>query len=183
MTNASMKRILAVDLRSTRVGFAVIETPIRLVYWGKRALAADSCSPLILWLLGKYGISLMVVRGIARDSPRNTLRVKKGLRAIRKMARTHSAELNFVSERDFKAVFQEYERRTRFEIACLMTIIFPELAPFLPRPRRCYEPENRRMIAFDAVALAVAHLATQPENDSARQLLASAEGVFSAAPQ
>lgn len=181
MNKPPIKRILAIDLRSTRVGFAVVETPIRLLDWGKRAITADSCSSLLVWLLHKYGISLMVVRRIRPDSPRNTVRVRKGSQAIRKIARTRSIELAAVSESDFTRVFQQHERRTRFEIACLMTIIFPELAQFLPRPRRCYEPENRRMSAFDAVALAVTYLATQSENDSVRQLFASAEGVFSAA--
>ena len=181
MNELPIKRILAVDLRSTRVGFAVIETPIQLLDWGKRALAADACSALLVWLLQKYGISLIVVRRIPPDSPRNTDRVRDGLRVVRTIARTRAVQLAAVTERDFMRVFQQPERRTRFEVACRMTIIFPELAQFLPRPRRCYEPENRRMSAFDAVALAVAYLAIQPENNSVRQLLASAEGVFSAA--
>jgi hypothetical protein len=66
--NPTASRMLAVDLRSTRVGFAVIENPIRLVDWGKRALAADSCSALILCLLHRYGITLMVIRGVAVGS-------------------------------------------------------------------------------------------------------------------
>ena len=175
MNELPIKRILAVDLRSTRVGFAVVETPIQLLDWGKRALAADSCSALLVWLLHKYGVSLMVVRRILPDSPRNTIRVRKGLRAIRRIARTRTVQLTVLSERDFKRAFQQHEPRTRFEIACLMTIIFPELAQFLPRPRRCYEPENRRMSAFDAVALAVAYLAIQPDGDAVGRLLASAE--------
>ena len=181
MNELPTKRILAVDLRSTRVGFAVVETPIQLVDWGKRALTADSCSALLLWLLQKYGISLMVVRKIQFDSPRNTARVRTGLRVIRKIARARSIELTAMSKNDFNRVFQQPERRTKFEIARLMTVIFPELAQLLPRSRRCYEPENRRMSVFDAVALAVVHLAIQVENDLVRQLLASAEGVFSAA--
>jgi hypothetical protein len=181
MNESPKKRILAVDLRSTRVGFAVTETPIRLLDWGNRALAAESCSPLILWLLRRYGVSLLVVRRNHPHSPRNTVRVTNGLRSIRTIARSCSVQLATVSDGDFKRVFQQTERRTKFEIACLMTIIFPELAQFLPRPRRCYEPENRRMSAFDAAALAVAYLAIQPDNDSVRQLLVSAVEVFSAA--
>ena len=179
MNELLIKRILAVDLRSTRVGFAVVETPIQLLDWGKRAVAADSCSALLVWLLHKYGISLIVVRRILPDSPRNTIRVRKGMLAIRKIARTRKVQLAVLSDRDFKRAFQQRERRTRFEIACLMTIIFPELAQFLPRPRRCYEPENRRMSAFDAIAMAVAYLATQPDDDSVRQLLASAVSITS----
>ena len=178
MNKSPIKRILAVDLRSTRVGFAVVETPIQLLDWGKRAITADSCSSLLVWLLHKYGISLMVVRRIRPDSPRNTVRVKQGSHEIRKIARTRSIELAVLSESDFARVFQQHEKRTRFEIACLMTIIFPELAQFLPRPRRCFEPENRRMSAFDAVALAVAYLAIQTEHDSVRQLLTSAAQEF-----
>lgn len=178
MNKSPKKRILAVDLRSTRVGFAVTETPIQLLDWGQRALAAESCSPLILWLLRRYGVSVLVVRRIRPNSPRNTNRVRKGARSIRTIARTCSVQLATVSDRDFKSVFQQATRRTRYEIAFLMTIIFPELAQFLPRPRRCYEPESRRMSAFDAVALAVAYLAIQPDNESLRQLLVSAVKSF-----
>jgi hypothetical protein len=176
-----MKRILAVDIRSSRVGFAVVETPIRLLDWGKRALTADSCSALIGYLLRRYAITVLVVRGVAAGSPRDTVRVRKGLRAVRRIAHGRSVHFVAVSETTFKNVFRPYERRTKFEIAGLMTVVFPELSGLLPRPRRCYDPENRRMSAFEAIALAVAFLGRQPNNDHVHERLASAAGVLSAA--
>lgn len=183
VNESPIKRILAVDLRSTRVGFAVIETPLQLVDWGKRALPADSCAALLVWLLHRYGITVIVIRGITVGSRRDTVRVRGGLRAIRRVARSSPVQLVVMSKSRFKRVFEPYGRNTRYGLARLMTVLFPELARFLPRPRRCYEPENRRMSAFDAVALAVAFLAVQPESDSLGERLASAAEVLSAAPQ
>ena len=176
-------RMLAIDLRSTRMGFAVLETPIRLLDWGKRARVADSCSALILGLIRRYGIEVIVVRKLKVGSPRDTLRVRKGLRVIRSIAHSRSVPLATVNEKTFKNVFLRHGRHTRFAIAELMTTTFPQLARFLPNPRRCYDPESRRMSAFDAVALAVASLATQHDNDLVHELLANAARVLPAAPR
>lgn len=175
-----MKRILAIDLRSTRVGFAVLEVPIRLVEWGKRAITADSCSPLVSWLIRRYGIRVVVIRGIGIGSRRNTSRLRNGMRIVCKISRANELQLIVISERDIKNALSRHQRRTKFEIATLMTTIFPELSHYLPRPRRFYDPENKKMSAFDAIALAVIYLASQPENESIRRSLAAA-GVISPA--
>jgi hypothetical protein len=86
-----------------------------------------------------------------------------------------------LGERGFRNFFRRYERYTKFEIAALVAVVFPDLAWALPRPRKCYEPENRRMSAFEAVALAIAFLATTADGEAVHTLVASAAGVLSAA--
>jgi len=177
-----MKRILAIDLRSTRIGFAVLELPLRLVEWGKRAITAESCSPLVVSLIRRYGISVIVIRRVKAGSRRDTPRVREGTRIVRRVARAYGLQLVVLSERHLKNALSRDHRRTKFQIAHSMTTLFPELARYLPQPRRFYDPENRRMSAFDAVALAVTFIANQPNHKSIQQLLAAA-GVLSPAPR
>lgn len=181
MDQQAITRTLAVDLRSSRLGFAVFETPIRLVDWGKRAMPADSCSALIAQLVRRYGVSVVVVRGMRRGERRDTERVRKGLRIIRTAARRHSTQVVALGEKRFRNFFRQYDRYTKFEIDALIAVVFPDLTSILPRPRKCFQPENRRMSIFDAVALGVAFLGTDPADESVRTVVDSAAGVFSPA--
>lgn len=181
MNQPAITRMLAVDLRSSRLGFAVFETPIWLVDWGKRAMRADSCSALIAQLIQRYGVSVVVIRGMRRGERRDTERVRKGLRAIRTVARRRSAQAVALGEKRFRNFFRQYDRYTKFEIDALMAVVFPDLTSILPRPRKCFQPENRRMSIFDAVALGVAFLGTTTGDESVRCLVDSAAGVFSPA--
>jgi hypothetical protein len=181
MNQPAMTRTLAVDLRSSRLGFAVFETPAQLLDWGKRAIWADSCSALIAQLIRKYGVSVVVIRGIRRGERRDTQRVRKGLRAIRTLAGRRSTHVIALREKRFRNFFHHYGRYTKFEINALIAVVFPSLTSILPRPRKCFQPENRKMSIFDAVALGVAFLGTTTGDESVRSLVDSAAGVFSPA--
>jgi hypothetical protein len=181
MNQPAMTRTLAVDLRSSRLGFAVFEIPIQLLDWGKRAMWADSCSTLIGQLIRKYGVSVVVIRGMRHGERRDTQRVRKGLRAIRTVAREGSTQVVALGEKQLRNFFRQYDRYTKFEIDALIAVVFPSLTSILPRPRKCFQPENRRMSIFDAVALGVAFLATTTGDESLRSLVDSAAGVFSPA--
>jgi len=182
MSQPAKTRILAVDVRSSRLGFAVFEVPIRLLDWGKRSLGSgDSCSKSIAWLLRRFGVSFVVIRRIRSGGRRDTLRVRQAQRIIRREARRRSVLVVMLSERVFSGFFRRYERHRKFEIAALMGGVFPEIMWILPRPRKCYEPESSRMSVFDAVALGVAFLGTTVDDESANRLVASAAGVLSPA--
>jgi hypothetical protein len=145
MRQSVTERILAIDLRSSRLGFAVFEVPMLLLDWGKRALIADACSTFIMSLLRRYEVSVVVVRGIKVGGRRDTPRVREGLRQIRTVAGQRTVEMVTVGDRRFNAFFRQYEQHTKFDIASLMTAVFPELARTLPRRRKCFQPENRRI--------------------------------------
>ncbi len=151
---------------------------MRLLDWGKRAMSADSSAPFVARLLKKYAISLVVVRALKRGERRDTARVRRGLRAIRAAARRHSIPVVALADERVRKFFREYERYTKYDIALFMTTILPELAWLLPRPRKFFMPENRRMALFHAVALGIAFLGMQEDGDLVRESLASAAGVF-----
>ena len=181
MTQAPVTRILAIDVKSRLLGVAVFEPPVRLLDWGKRAVSADLCGTLVIQLLRTYAISAVVIRGLTRGERRDTVRARKGLHAIRLIARRHSIPVVALSGSRVRRFFRDYERHTRYETARFLTVIFSDLTWALPRPRTFYEPENRRMALFDAVALGLAFLGTAEDSEPVRTLLASAAGVFSPA--
>jgi hypothetical protein len=181
MSQSVTARILAIDLRSSTIGFAVFEMPILLLDWGNRDLIADLCSTFIMSLLRRYEVSFMVVRGIKVGGRRDTPRARNGLRLIREVARRHGVEVVTIGDRRFTTFFRCYNRQTKYEIASFMTAVFPELSRALPSKRKCFQPENRRMSAFDAVALAVVFIAASAEDDAFDDLLNIAGGVLSPA--
>ena len=181
MSQRPLTRILAIDVKSRLLGVAVFEPPVGLLDWGKRAVSADSCGTYVTQLLRRYVISAVVVRELKSGERRDTVRARKGLHAIRMIARRHSIPVVALSGSRVRRFFRDYERYTRYEIARFLAVIFPYLTWALPRARMFYEPENRRMALFDSVALGLAFLGTAEDPDQVRALLASAAGVFTPA--
>lgn len=153
-----MVRALALEIRSSRLGFSVFEAPDQLLDWGVRSIGARRCRP-ISDLLRMYTPSFVVVRGIRAGGRRDTLRAKDGMRAIRREARRRSIAVLSLSEAAVKRFVRAHNQRTKFETASDVAARFPELAWQLPRPRKCYDPENARVLIFDAVSLGVVFLA------------------------
>lgn len=181
MNTSAGTRILAIDVKSRLLGVAVFEPPVRLLDWSKRAISADACAALVTKLLQRYTVSTVVLRGVRRGEHRDTKRVRRGLRVIRAVARECSIPVVTLTERQVRMFFRKYQRYRRYDSAVFLSMIFPDLRWSLPHPRKFYEPENRRMALFDAVALGLAFLGTGSEGEAVCALLASAAGAFSPA--
>lgn len=144
-------------------------------------MSADTCAAFVTKFLRQYAVSTVVVRGVRRGEHRDTKRVRQALRVIRIVARRHSIPVVTLTERQLRMFFREYQRHTRYDTAVFLSLVFPDLGWSLPHPRRFYEPENRRMALFDAVALGIAFLGMASDGEPVRTLLGSAAGVFSPA--
>ena len=172
MKQKPITRVLAVDVRASRMGFAVFETPCRLLDWGVRVLHGEypHSSP-VARLLRAYKPSVLAVRKIKAGGWRDTPGGRTQLRELRSQARRFSTLVTAVSETALKKFFLQYGKSKKYEIASLVATSFPEIAWKLPPRRKFWNPEDWRMTIFDAAALGLVFLDSQAGTAAVRQLL------------
>jgi hypothetical protein len=170
MNRNRVRKILALDVRSQRFGYVVVE--------GARVCALD-CGVrsvhrrigYISDLLRLYRPSAVVLRRLKTDGRRDSPGARKIMRVIRYESRRLGVPVEMVSDTTLKRFFREHGKQTKHEVAQLLAACFPELRWRLPPVRKCYEREARRMSIFDAAQLGVVFLALQTGGQSVRKLL------------
>jgi hypothetical protein len=163
---APSDRILALEVRSQRVGFIVLQGRDQILDWGIRtygkqeADAPSACCAKVATLLELYSPAVMVIR---RRNP--ALKQSRGtVRAIAAKlageARQRSISCRFMTADEVRRFFARYECTTKDAVASRIAEWFPDLAWKLPPPRKFYDPESYNMAVFDAAATAMAFLGT-----------------------
>ena len=154
------ERIIAIDLRSSRFGFAVFDEPKRLLDWGvknfRRGVNAVRFPANVKLgdLMDEFAPNAVVL--MKRDAE------TKG-RALMREALLREAEMrgiavHFLSRREVKASFVG-SNRNKYAIAAALIERFPELASRRPGERKIWKPEDYAIKIFDAAALAVTYFA------------------------
>jgi|SRR5579872_5481641 len=159
-------RILAVEIRAGRLGYAFIETPKTLrdfgAAWFDSSVAARS---RIANLLGLFQPSVLVLRGASKRYERRSRKRNAIAEIASQEARKLAIPTTRIRERAFKSYFERRACRDKYDIACLLVGRFPEIAWRLPERPKFYEPEPRAMLYFDSIALAAAYLGLTNSND------------------
>ncbi len=156
MSDVKITRIVAADVRSSRLGYAVFEAPLRLIDWGIK-WTKQSNARRIADVLTLFQPSVVVLPRILTNSKRNSVNVRRTIREIRSETRRASLPIATMSEKAVKKFFESYGFRTRHEIASALATLFPELASRLPPSRRKkpWKAESARMSIFDAARLGI----------------------------
>jgi hypothetical protein len=165
--------IMAIVVRSQRLGFAVLEGALglldwRIVYYEKNTDAQIArAKKKIALLIHLYTPSVVVLRRTPLDQALNASAVASVARTIRREAARRFIPVMPVKNAGLRGTFNAFGVRSREGIASMLAEMFPELAPKLPPERKIWHGEHAIMPMFDAVALAVAywdhHNARQPE--------------------
>lgn len=161
-----MNRILAVQIRAARLGYAVFESPKQLRDFGAASfpIAATDRSR-VTRLFRLYRPVVLVLPGAGSRYPRD-MRIRRAIaRIVHNEARKAHVPTARVSEKSFKSFFAQYSCRDKYHIAAVIAGRFPELAWRVPPPLDFYDPEPRQMLYFDSIALGMAYLELtgQPE--------------------
>jgi hypothetical protein len=158
-------RILAVNIRSRRFGYAVFEMPARFLDCGVSKFGSfRKAERRVAALFRMFRPSAIVLRKVTARNKRNSQRAKRIARIVRRQANRWSIPVTFVSERTLKAFFRRLGRNNKYDIAALVGNRFPEVAWKLPSRRKFYEPEPWAMTSFDAAALGAAYIELQNSN-------------------
>lgn len=159
-------RILAVEIRAGRLGYAVFETPHNLrdfgAAWFDSNVAARS---RIARLLRLCRPTVLVLRGASRRYVRRSRERRAVVQIARQEAKKLAIPITRITEQAFKSYFARHACRDKYDMARLLAGRFPETAWRLPEQLRFYEPEPRPMLYFDSIALAVAYLELTNSND------------------
>ena len=156
-------RILAIDLRHRRFGFAVFEGHGCLLGWGVRVYKAVGeaeavmASQRLAALLKSYSPSSIVVTKERWDRGQISSNMRLLDEAIMREATAHSIPISYIRQNDVRFSFLRLGCETRYEIASALARIFPELVWKLPLKRRLWQSEHPRMIMFDAIAIGFAY--------------------------
>lgn len=168
-------RILAIDLRPQRFGYAVSEGPKKLLDWGAANYrpGGDVGAASARTSAGKLIAIFHPVVIVARKARGKTMAKSRGvqpiLKALRHLARTHDVPVHLVSRADVRVAFRPHGAKTKHEIACSLAALIPELRWRLPPQREIYESEPSAMTIFDAVALGYTYWQAQAPQTSARE--------------
>lgn len=168
MTRTEETHILALDVRHSRIGYALFWGPKRLLDWGASTVPAQY-SNRAEWIrrtiapLLRHGSPALVVTKQRRLAklPGNA-NGEPILEAIRLTAKEYGIPLQILGRDEIESAFCRFRARTKEEIACAIVGIFPELLVRLPPKRKKWQPEAHRMIIFDAIATGIAYWQRPP---------------------
>ncbi|HEY6763222.1 MAG TPA: hypothetical protein VI386_00495 [Candidatus Sulfotelmatobacter sp.] len=158
MSTIPPARVLAVEIRAARMGYAIFENHKRLLDFGAAWFDSPGTARLrIARLLRLSHPSLLVVR--SGSSPRSQKALRKSVaRTVYSEARKLSIPVARVSNIALKRYFETFSCRDKYAVATLLATRFPEIAWRIPERRKFFDPEPRVMIYFDAMALGVVYM-------------------------
>jgi len=160
MTSGS-NRIVAIDVRPQRIGFAAFESAARILDAGTRKMKSpDLIAKRIACLIAEFHPSVLILRRIPPTSTRHRPRTRMIQRLIRHLAHRSGIAVVLIGERELQDCFQRNARLKKHEIATLLAKQYPEIAWKLPEKRKIYDREAWSMVVFDATALGIAYLAS-----------------------
>jgi hypothetical protein len=158
MTQQTFKRVLGIDPFSSGVGFAVLEGPNELIDWGTRSTRIANSEKAVLViekLIDRYEPDLLAIENWESEGARRRPRIEALLDRIVVDERKR-LPVRLIAPNEIRRVGSVPRSGTKHGRATLLAERFPELAPFLPRPRKIWDSEDSRMSIFDAAAFAIA---------------------------
>jgi hypothetical protein len=156
------KRLLALEIRSSKLGFAILEEPERLLDWGVRSFGEQEGSlkstalDRIETLLHFHSPFAVVMRDRKYHGLAQVSRIRLIASEMSAVAKRNSAKFYVVSPAEVQKFFAPEGQTTKHDIATNLAKQFEELSWKLPHRRKAYQSESPAMIVFDALATGVA---------------------------
>jgi len=160
------KRLLALEIRASRFGFAVLEGPTKLLDWGVRSFGEQrgrlrsTAADRIATLLAFHKPFAVVVRIRKYHSSIQNRRFAGIMASIKAETRRNSTKFCALTTRQMRDRLALNGQTTKHDIATSLAKQFEELSWKLPRRRRFYQSEAPVMVVFDAVANGIAFFET-----------------------
>ena len=181
MLKAKRRRVLAMEVRSKKIGYAVFEGGETLLDWGIRWFAKDNAPDLshkLTNLLQMSRPTLILISGIRTKDHRNGHLLKFPVDEIKRQAVLRSIPVKSLSKTYLRVHFKHHGHWNKHEVAQAIARRFPELAWHLPKRRRAWDSEAPNQVVFDAVALGLRYFAAP----KLRRWNAGREGTLWSAP-
>ncbi len=164
-------RILALDLRLQRFGYAILEGDKSLLAWGIRTYRdpqpdgrAQLARKRIAPLLSTFQPALIVANHVSELHACRGQEHYRIVRVIEEEGRQQSASLMLLGRGEIRKAFGRLNQTTKEGIAAHVALAFPELKWKLPPIRKTWMSEHHNMPIFDATALGLTYFA-RVQND------------------
>jgi Holliday junction resolvasome RuvABC endonuclease subunit len=153
--------VLAVKPSHRGFGWAGFEAPFSLCDWGleeqRRPTNQARSLAALEKLLARLMPEVLMLEASERTGAKRTTSTERLSHAMAKLASERGVTVESYTRGDVRACFAAVGARTRDQIAAAVASYLPVLRPRLPKPRRQWEGEDRRMALFCAAALALTH--------------------------
>lgn len=160
-------RVLAIDPTPKGFGFIILESPGIVVDWGARSARAASIvreQQLMLKvedLLWRYRPHVVILEDTSSEGARRCGRVKLLIATVANHAMWKGISVRKVPASKVREVFTAFGAKNKYQIACAISKQLPEIAVWLPQPRKIWMGEDYRMCVFDAAAFALTYFYTR----------------------
>ena len=167
MSKIGASRILAIDLRACRFGYAVFETPHHLLDGGIARFSSPAMAATrVRTLMKTCRPSVLVLDGGAARGIRNVRRTGATIAAMRKAASAVSVNATVISSSVLRAFLGDCGVRNKYDFAVVLARWFPRLSWRVPPKRKCFNAEPAVMPRFDAIGLGAVYLAQHNPNSA-----------------
>jgi hypothetical protein len=159
-------RVLTLDLRSKRFGYAVFEGPDTLLDWGTRTYGNEECSSLerrLKVLQSSFAPSVILARQIAERHRFTQSTIRRRSHSLRVFAKRVPITVHLINRSKLRSFFSGETKANKHDIAQMIANRFPELSWRLPPMRKPWQSEPTRQSIFDAASLGVFYFAQQAD--------------------
>ncbi len=152
--------VLGVHPTSHGLGWAVFESPFAIHSFGVYTARGDKnagCLRKLARLLAHYEPEAFVLEAFAKDVSLRSERIRKLCLSMVTLAAEHGAELAVYRREDVEKCFSHVKATTRDQIAAAVAEHLPALRVHLPKLRKPWDGEDKRLSVFAASALVLTH--------------------------
>ena len=164
MSKHSIQRVLSLDLRARRFGYAVFEGPRTLLDWGIRSHAKGGRSLLkhrLNSLRSMFAPSIILVRKTKETHRVAHSMIRYPLHAVKAFAKRVMVVVRVIDGSSLRKFFSKNLKANKHDVARMVADQFPELSWRLPPKRKPWQTEPTRQSIFDAASLGVFYFAQQ----------------------
>ena len=168
-------RIVSLDVRSKTLAYAILDGPLQLLDFGVSGSTHRGFQTgRIEKLVRKFQPQVIVLRKVPAGSKRDNPAVQETIKSIRSKARHLSIPVVSIEKRLIDQTFRRHCKPTKHQIALLLSACYPALRWYVPKKRKIWMPEDRRMQYFDAASLGLTYFASKQDTEAIQQFLSEA---------
>jgi hypothetical protein len=163
--------LLAIYPTTRGFGFVVFEGRQRTIDWGVKDARGDKNRKVLVKieeLISWYRPDIIVLEDAHGVDSRRTDRIRQLHLQVVELAKMRKIALRQFTRRDIRAAFASRNASTRYEIAQAVCQELPDLAPWLPPPKKIWMSEDRWLGMFDAASLGMTLYDTQRTKPASR---------------
>jgi len=156
-----VETVLAVYPNAIGFGFAVVTddvlNPLDCGVISIKPIDNVACISKVQMLIEKFKTSSIIVQSLEGKHSHKTNRVVELIEGIEILSITRGLKLHKYSREQIRFVFEQFEAKSKQEIAQALVEAIPHYAYRLPEPRKPWLPEHYNMGMFDALSLMLTH--------------------------